>query len=87
MTNEEQEHYNQVVGGAKKALKDYLEYRGQQYPIDEWVTVKEYAKRFNIPNQQTVSNWIIRGIIPPENIVVIEELNNIRLIKAVKYQG
>lgn len=32
-----------------------------------------------------VSNWIKRGIIPPENILEFPELNDIRLIKAVPY--
>jgi hypothetical protein len=56
------------------------------YELNDWVTVAEYCKRFDIPNTQTVSNWIKRGIIPAENTVVIEEYNHIRLIKAIPYQ-
>ena len=52
----------------------------------EWVTIKEYCKRFNIDNTQTVTNWIRRGIIPEEDIRVIPELNDIRMIRAKKYQ-
>ncbi|WP_439584732.1 hypothetical protein [Dyadobacter bucti] len=58
---------------------------GKPYPTDEWLTVKEYCKRFKITNTQTVSNWISRGIIPAENVLIVEEYNNIRLIKALPY--
>lgn len=34
-----------------------------------------------------VSNWIRWGIIPPENILHIPELNDLRLIKAVPCLG
>ena len=53
----------------------------------EWVTIKEYCKRFDIANTQTVTNWIKRGIIPEEDIHVIPEFNDIRMIRAKKYQA
>ena len=52
----------------------------------KWLTQKEYCKKFGISNVQTVNNWISRGIIPAENVRVIPELNNLRLIKGVPYQ-
>jgi len=58
-----------------------------QYPMDQWVTISEYCKRFNIPNTQTITNWIQRGIVPKENVLTIPEYNNIRLIKAVPYHN
>ncbi|KQS27757.1 hypothetical protein [Dyadobacter sp. Leaf189] len=65
--------------------QDYLSKNGVRYELHDWVTIAEYCKRFNIPNTQTVSNWIKRGIVPKEDTVVIEEYNNIRLIKAIPY--
>ena len=53
----------------------------------DWVTIKEYCKRFDIANTQTVTNWISRGIIPREDVHIIPELNNIRMIRAKKYQS
>lgn len=55
--------------------------------MDQWVTISEYCKRFNIANTQTVTNWIQRGIVPEENVVTIPEYNNIRLIKAIPYNN
>ncbi|NIJ55156.1 hypothetical protein [Dyadobacter arcticus] len=66
--------------------QNYLSKDGKKYELHDWITIAEYCKRFHIPNTQTVSNWIKRGIIPEENMVVIEEYNNIRLIKSIPYQ-
>lgn len=74
---------------SRKSLEEaqnYLSKNGVKYELHDWITIAEYCKRFDIPNTQTVSNWIKRGIIPKENMVVIEEYNNIRLIKAIPYQ-
>jgi hypothetical protein len=74
-----------LLADSENALRNFLVMKGKPYPTDEWITVKEYCKRFNITNTQTVSNWISRGIIPAENVVIVEEYNNIRLIKALPY--
>lgn len=67
--------------------KKYLEINGIQYNLSHWVTLKEYARRFNLESTNVVSNWIKRGIVPPENVVIISELNDIKLIKAVSYRS
>ena len=53
--------------------------------LNEWVTMKEYSKRFNLSTTNVVTNWIKRGIIPQENIRIVPMLNGLKLIKAVKY--
>lgn len=65
--------------------RSYLISQGEVVDLSEWVTIKEYCKRFGIKNMETVLNWINRGIVPKENVVVVEEFNNTRLIKAVEY--
>ena len=65
--------------------KSYLLSKGVVFDMTDWVTVKEYCKRFGIENTETVSNWIRRGIIPKEDMTIIEEFNNTRLIRAKKY--
>lgn len=64
---------------------NYLMQNGTKFPLDEWVTIAEYAKRFNLKSTNVVSNWIKRGIIPAGNILDVPELNDIRLIKAIPY--
>lgn len=63
----------------------FLEQNGRKVDLGEWVTIAEYAKRFNLKSTMVVTNWIKRGIVPAENVLTVPELNNIRLIKAVPY--
>ena len=77
-----------LIEDTDKMISDahtYLISQGQIIDLSDWVTIKEYCKRFNIKNVETVINWINRGIIPAENIRVIEEFNSTRFIKAVPY--
>ncbi|MDZ7898044.1 MAG: hypothetical protein U5N85_08455 [Arcicella sp.] len=53
--------------------------------LNEWVTMKEYSKRFNLSTTNVVTNWIKRGIIPQDNIRTVPMLNGLKLIKAIKY--
>ena len=53
--------------------------------LNEWITIKEYANRFQLSSTNVVSNWIKRGLVPPSNIMTLPMLNNLKLIKAVKY--
>ncbi len=66
--------------------KVFLRINGVIYDLEEWMTVKSYCEKFEIDNTQTVSNWINRGIVPPENVRTVKELNDLKLIKAVPYK-
>ena len=77
---------------AEKIIAEYessqvnIEIDGQKYPLSEWVTMKEYCRRFGLKNTMVLNNWINRQVIPSENILNIRQLNNLRLIKAVPYK-
>ncbi len=62
-----------------------IELDNKKYPLSEWVTIKDYCKKFEIKSTSNIANWIKRGIVPSENIVEIQGLNNLKLIKAVPY--
>ncbi len=64
-----------------------IEIDGRKYPLSEWVTMKEYCRRFGLKNTMVINNWINRKVIPQENILNISQLNNLRLIKAIPYKG
>jgi hypothetical protein len=53
--------------------------------LNQWITIKEYTKRFHLSSTNVVSNWIKRGLVPASNMRVLPMLNNLKLIKAVKY--
>ena len=88
MGNLKEEIKNALVESraARKEAVDLLFLNGEIIDFDEWVTVKEYAKRYNLKSLNIVTNWIRRGVIPPENIRVIHELNDLRLVKAIQYR-
>ena len=65
--------------------KNYITTPDFVIDLNEWITIKEYAKRFHVASTNVVSNWIKRGIIPSENVKILPMLNGIKVIKAVKY--
>ena len=71
---------------ALKSTEQFLFKDGKQYSLSDWLTPKEYAKRFDLRSTQVITNWIHRGVIPKENVVTIQELNNLTLVKAVPYR-
>lgn len=63
----------------------YLAGKGIEFDMTEWVTVKEYCKRFGIESTETVSNWIDSGVVPAEDTTIMEEYHNTRMLKAKPY--
>lgn len=77
-----------LMASSKETMQEtvnFLLHNGVELALDKWVTIAKYAEMYDT-STQTVTNWISRGIVPPENIRVVEELNDLRLIKAVKYR-
>jgi hypothetical protein len=64
-----------------------VKYKGITYAFPEWTTIVNYCKLHSIKNPKTVSNWVSRGIISAQNVVIIKELNDLKLIRNVHYQG
>lgn len=71
---------------ARQEAINLLITNGEKIDLGEWVTAKEYARRFGLESTNVVTNWIRRGVIPPENVRVVAELNDLRLIKAIPYK-
>lgn len=67
------------------SARNFIDVDGIVFDLKQWVTIKKYCELFNINDTQLVSNWIIRGVIPKENVQIIEELNGLKLIKAIPY--
>ena len=80
------QEFMQELRQNREEIEDFLKINGIEYKLDEWLTIARYAERFNISSTSIISNWIRRGVIPPENIREVEELNGLRLIKAVPYR-
>jgi hypothetical protein len=57
-----------------------------EYSLDEWITISDYSRRHNLKTSR-VQNWITRGVIPPDKVVVVPQLNSIKLIKNEIYRS
>ena len=62
-----------------------VKYKGITYAFPEWTTIVNYCKLHGIKNPQTVSNWVNRGIVSAQNVVIIKELNYLKLIRNLRY--
>ena len=65
--------------------KGKVTYEGREYVFGDWVTIADYCRLYDFKPSR-VQNWIDREIVPPQNVVVIQELNNLKLLKNVPYQ-
>lgn len=65
---------------------NFLEVQGKRYSLSEWITLKEYAKRHRLHSISVLSNWINLGIITNNDILIIEELSALKLIRDKIYK-
>jgi predicted nucleotide-binding protein (sugar kinase/HSP70/actin superfamily) len=79
--------YDEIMAQFEETKQISIDVDGKGYSLNDWVTIQNYCKIFNIESTSVVTNWIKRGKIPSENILDLKELNNIRLVKAVAYRA
>ena len=79
--------YDEIMAQFEKTKQISIDVDGTEYSLNNWVTIQNYCKMFNIESTSVVTNWIKRGKIPSENILDLKELNNIRLVKAIAYRA
>lgn len=85
-STEEKKAFLNEIRQFREEIEDVLKIKGVEYKLDEWLTIAKYCEKFDISSTSIVSNWIKRGTIPAENVREIEELNGLKLIKAVPYR-
>lgn len=66
--------------------KDFLVAEGKVVELGKFLTIKRYGEKHGIKNEAVVTNWIRRGIVPLEDVAVIEELNGLRMIRDRVYK-
>ena len=72
--------------GLIRKAKDFLVAEGKVVELGKFLTIKRYCQKHGIKNEAVVTNWIRRGIVPAEDIAVIEELNGLRMIRDREYK-
>ncbi|MCE7039035.1 hypothetical protein [Dyadobacter sp. CY312] len=58
----------------------------KEYSLKDWMTLSDYCKKYNIKPSR-LSNWIERGVVPNDSIIIIPELNGLKLIKNQGYMA
>ena len=58
----------------------------KEYYLWEWITLSDYSKKYNVKIPRLL-NWIERGVIPDGSIIVVPELNHLKLIKNQVYEA
>ena len=61
--------------------KAFLQANGTFIELDNYLTIKRYCEKYGLQSESIVTNWIRRGIIAQEDIKIIKELNDLRLLK------
>lgn len=79
--------YDEIMAQFEEKKQISIAVDGKEYSMNDWVTIQNYCKIFQIESTSVVTNWIKRGKIPRENILDLKELNNIRLVKAIAYRA
>jgi hypothetical protein len=75
---------NQRLDNVEAMLMDFtnskLVIMDKEYNLRDWMTLSDYCKKYNIKPSR-LSNWIDRGVVPDGSIIIIPELNGLKLIK------
>lgn len=58
---------------------------GKEYDLSEWRTLSDYAKKHNYSIAR-VQTWIARGVVPDDCVIVVPELNYIKLVRDRPYE-
>lgn len=80
------EEINNSLTELKSLTEAKLVVGKHEYSLDEWITISDYSRRHNLKTSR-VQNWITRGIIPPDKVVVVPQLNSLKLIKDEVYKS
>ena len=84
------EEVNKKLDDVEAKLMDFtnskLVIMDKEYKLRDWMTLSDYCKKYNIKPSR-LSNWIDRGVIPEGSIIVIPELNGLKLIRNQVYMA
>ena len=71
---------NELADQGEREHSDLLRVNGIEYDLSKWLTIANYAKKYNL-DTHVITNRIRRKTIPEDAVITIPVLNNIRMIK------
>lgn len=69
----------------KELTQSKLVLMGKEYNLNEWLTLSDYARKYNLSIAH-LEKWIMSGIVPTNSVIVVPELNHLKLIKDQIYE-
>jgi hypothetical protein len=67
-----------------KEGKDFIVNEGKVVELSEWLSISEYAQKYNVTTQ-VISKWIERGVIGEDNYIEIGKFGK-KLVRDMRYK-
>lgn len=84
MTSEIREKLDEIHSLMNEISQSKLTIMDKEYDLAEWITLTDYSKKYNLSISR-VQQWIIRGVVPSDCVIVVPELNYLKLLKNKMY--
>lgn len=82
--NEIRQRFQRIDALAAELSASKLIIMDKEYNLSEWKTISDYAKKYHY-SMARVQMWISREVIPSDCVIVVPELNYLKLIKDRPY--
>jgi hypothetical protein len=66
--------------------RNFLFNEGTMVDTTKYLTIRAYRLKHGLSGENVVMNWIERGIIPANDVIVLKELNNLKMVADKKYK-
>lgn len=80
MMSEIRQKLDEIHSMMNELSQSKLTIMDKEYDLTEWITLTDYSKKYNLSISQ-VQQWIIRGVVPSDCVIVVPELNYLKLLK------
>lgn len=84
LKSEIREKLDEIHSMMNELSQSKLTIMDKEYDLSEWITLTDYAKKYNLSISR-VQQWIIRGVVPTDCVIVVPELNYLKLLKNKMY--
>lgn len=81
---------SEIMTKAEKLIslgRNLLINQGKVIDTNDYLTIKRYCEKYNLKSEAVVLNWIARGIIPKEDVLILTEFNNLKVIPDKQYKN
>jgi hypothetical protein len=81
---------NKMLDEVESRLMDFTDSKlvimDKEYKLKDWMTLSDYCKKYNIKPSR-LSNWIERGVVPEQSVIIIPETKRVEINKKLAFYG